>query len=41
VHARTGEWYRSRLGRHFVQAGAGMWVAKTGGVALYELERTR
>lgn len=41
VHARPGEWYRSRLTRGFVQAGAGLWVAKSGTVALYELEHAR
>ena len=41
VHHRTGEWYRRRLNEHFTQAGAGLWVRKGGGVALYELERSR
>jgi hypothetical protein len=41
VHHRSGDWYRRRLNEHFVQAGAGLWVRKGGGVALYELERSR
>ncbi|MFM9037122.1 MAG: class I SAM-dependent methyltransferase, partial [Actinomycetota bacterium] len=40
VHHRTGEWYRRRLDKHFVQAGAGLWVRRGGSVVLYELERT-
>lgn len=41
VHLRGGSWYRQRLARHFVQAGAGLWVRKTGDIVLHELERTR
>ncbi len=41
VHHRTGLWYRRRLEKHFIQAGAGIWVRRGGGVLLYELERTR
>lgn len=41
VHHRSGEWYRKRLGKHFVQAGAGLWVRRGGRVVLYELERSR
>jgi SAM-dependent methyltransferase len=41
VHHRSGDWYRRRLNEHFIQAGAGLWVRKGGGVALYELERSR
>ena len=37
-HARPQEWYRRRLERHFIQAGAGMWIRKGGRVLLYELE---
>lgn len=40
VHRRTGDWYRRRLEKHFVQAGAGLWVRR-GAVLLYELERSR
>jgi len=38
VHGRTGAWYRRRLGRHFVQVGAGLWAARRAGLVLYELE---
>jgi len=38
VHARPGAWYRRRLGRSFVQVGAGLWAARRAGLALYELE---
>lgn len=41
VTRRTGAWYRARLGRHFVQIGAGLWVSRTAGLPLYELERSR
>jgi SAM-dependent methyltransferase len=41
VHHRSGAWYRERLDEHFVQAGAGLWVRRGGGVLLYELERAR
>ena len=39
VHHRTGDWYRTLLEPHFVQAGAGLWARRGGGVVLYELER--
>lgn len=38
VHARTGEWYRRRLGRHFVTVGGGLYYVKGGDVRFYELE---
>jgi hypothetical protein len=41
IYARTGDWYRKRLNRHFMQAGAGLWVARGSGTTLYELERSR
>jgi hypothetical protein len=41
IYARTGDWYRKRLNRHFMQAGAGLWVARGSGPTLYELERSR
>jgi len=41
VHHRSARWYRARLEKHFVQAGAGLWVRRGGRVLLYELERTR
>jgi SAM-dependent methyltransferase len=34
---RPAQWYRSRLRRHFSQAGAGLWI-RPGQVRLYELE---
>lgn len=41
VHARSGQWYRSRLSPYFVQAGAGLWLSNESPTALYELERSR
>jgi len=41
IHVRSGEWYSRQLGRHFVRAGAGMWVKRGSSVVLYELERSR
>lgn len=41
IYSRTGEWYRKRLSKYFVQAGAGLWVARNSGTTLYELERSR
>ena len=41
IYKRTGDWYRKRLNRHFVQAGTGLWVARSSGTTLYELERSR
>jgi trans-aconitate methyltransferase len=41
IHARSGDWYRKRLLRSFVHAGAGLWIAETSGIALYEFERGR
>ncbi len=38
VHLRGGPFYRRRLRRGFVQAGAGLWARKGGPVLLYELE---
>ena len=40
VHLRTGAWYRTRLGEHFTQLGAGLWYAKRGPLLFYELEQT-
>ena len=28
VHWRTGRWYRSRLVRHFIEVGAGLWLSR-------------
>ena len=41
VHHRSGSWYRALLDPYFVQAGAGLWVRRGGGVVLYELERSK
>ncbi len=41
VHLRSATWYRERLSRGFVQAGAGLWVRKGGNIVLHELERHR
>jgi hypothetical protein len=41
IHSRTGDWYRNRMSKYFVQAGAGLWVAKSSEAVLYELERTK
>ena len=41
VTRRSAAWYRTRLGAHFTQIGAGMWVSDNAGLPLYELERSR
>ena len=41
IYSRTGEWYRKRLSKYFIQAGAGIWVLRSSGTTLYELERSR
>ena len=41
VTRRSATWYRTRLGEHFEQIGAGMWVARRAGLPLYELEKSR
>jgi SAM-dependent methyltransferase len=38
IHAREGAWYRERLAPRFRQVGAGLWAARSAGVAFYELE---
>ncbi len=38
VHERTGAWYRSRLSRHFIEVGCGLWCKREAGVLFYELE---
>ncbi len=38
IHARSGDWYRSRLDPHFEQVGAGLWAVRSAGIPLYELE---
>ncbi len=39
IYARTGSWYRNELEKYFRQVGAGLWLAKTSTIVLYELER--
>lgn len=41
IHVRSGDWYARRLQRHFVRAGAGLWVRRGSGIVLYELEAGR
>ena len=38
---RPGDWYRRRLTHGFVHAGSGLWVRRTSGIVLHELERSR
>ena len=38
IYSRTGLWYRNELTKYFKQAGAGLWVAKSSTIVLYELE---
>lgn len=38
VHARPGSFYEKRLARHFVRLGCGLYYAKRGPLAFYELE---
>lgn len=38
VHLRTGAWYRKRLAPHFLACGGGLFVARSAGIVLYELE---
>jgi hypothetical protein len=39
IHLRKADWYRTRLQRHFIQVGAGVWVRRGGRVVLYALEK--
>jgi SAM-dependent methyltransferase len=39
VHLRPADWYRRRLARGFVNAGAGMFVHRGAPIHLWELER--
>ncbi|MFN8020150.1 MAG: class I SAM-dependent methyltransferase [Acidimicrobiales bacterium] len=41
VHWRTGAWYRRRLGRHFTEIGAGLWLSHDNPSVFFELERSR
>lgn len=38
VHMRTGEWYRTRLRRHFREIGAGFWLRRGLPLTVWELE---
>jgi len=38
VHLRSADWYQKRLARHFRNCGGGVFVSKTAGVTLFELE---
>jgi 2-polyprenyl-3-methyl-5-hydroxy-6-metoxy-1,4-benzoquinol methylase len=40
VHARTGSWYRTRLERHFVPVGCGLWAKTNAPILFFELERS-
>ncbi|MFM7819756.1 MAG: class I SAM-dependent methyltransferase, partial [Actinomycetota bacterium] len=41
IYSRDGAWYQSELNKNFRQIGAGLWVAKTSSIVLYELEAAR
>ena len=38
VNMRSGQWYRSRLSRHFRQIGAGLWIRRGAPLVTWELE---
>jgi SAM-dependent methyltransferase len=38
VHLRSARWYRTRLARHFREAGLGFWVRRGAPLTLWELE---
>jgi hypothetical protein len=38
IHPRPGTFYLSRLEKHFVRAGCGLFYSKTGTLSFYELE---
>lgn len=38
VHARTGEFYRKRLRKHFREVGAGLFYRRDGDLSFFELE---
>ena len=38
MRLRSGRWYRRRLGRHFLNAGGGLFVHRDASVVLFELE---
>ncbi len=39
VHWRSGGWYANLLEPHFERLGAGLWIARSSRLPLYELER--
>lgn len=39
VHLRPGAWYRAALRRHFVEAGAGMWLRRGAPIVVWEMEK--
>lgn len=41
MHGRSATWYRARLVRHFTTVGCGLFYAKSGPLAFYDLERGR
>jgi len=41
VHLRPGTWYTSRLARHFIHAGFGLYVKKDVPIVQWELEQAR
>jgi 2-polyprenyl-3-methyl-5-hydroxy-6-metoxy-1,4-benzoquinol methylase len=38
VHLRSARWYRTRLARHFREAGLGLWLRRGAPLTLWELE---
>jgi len=38
VHLRSARWYRTRLRRHFREAGLGLWLRRGAPLTLWELE---
>lgn len=38
VNLRTGDWYRRRLAKHFLDCGGGVFCSRRAGVTLFELE---
>ena len=38
VHLREGEWYRSRMRRHFVNCGGGLFLPRSSPAVLFEME---
>jgi 2-polyprenyl-3-methyl-5-hydroxy-6-metoxy-1,4-benzoquinol methylase len=40
VHLRIGDWYRERLTKFFIQAGAGMWIRRGAPLVVWEMEKS-